>query len=57
MDAGADVVGGCPHIDPDPLGCLEACFALAGEHRPADRPPHRRDPRSPRLDVRDFAAS
>jgi len=27
----ADVVGGCPHIDPDPLACQAFCYELAGE--------------------------
>ena len=56
IDAGADVVGGCPHIDPDPLGCVEACFAVAAETgRPIDL--HTDETLDPqRLDVRDFAA-
>ncbi|HSL56259.1 MAG TPA: amidohydrolase family protein [Acidimicrobiales bacterium] len=29
--AGVDVVGGCPHLDPDPLGCLDICLDAAGE--------------------------
>jgi len=29
--AGVDVVGGCPHLDPDPLGCLAVCLDAAGE--------------------------
>jgi len=37
MDMGADVVGGCPHLDPEPVGCLDLCFELAGElGRPLD---------------------
>lgn len=37
MDAGVDVVGGCPHLDPDPVGTLEHCVALAAElGRPLD---------------------
>ncbi len=31
IDAGADVVGGCPHLEPDPEGCLRVCLGLAGE--------------------------
>ena len=31
MQAGADVVGGSPHLDPDPAGCQERCLALAAE--------------------------
>lgn len=56
MAAGADVVGGCPHIDPDPLGCLQACFEVAVETgRPIDL--HTDETLDPhRLDVRDFAA-
>src|SRR6266511_796024 len=35
--AGADVVGGCPHLDPDPAACQELCLELAGElGRPLD---------------------
>jgi cytosine/creatinine deaminase len=26
---GADAVGGCPHLDPDPMACLEVCVELA----------------------------
>jgi NitT/TauT family transport system ATP-binding protein len=37
MLAGVDVVGGCPHLDPDPVACLEHCVALAAElDRPLD---------------------
>ena len=56
MDAGADVVGGCPHIDPDPLGCLEACFQVAVDTgRPIDL--HTDETLDPhRLDLHDFAA-
>ena len=37
MDAGADVVGGCPHIDPEPMAALHHCVALAAEReRPID---------------------
>lgn len=31
MAAGIDVVGGCPHLDDDPHGCIDLCLALAGE--------------------------
>jgi cytosine deaminase len=34
---GADVVGGAPHIDPDPVGHMEFCLAVAEEFgRPVD---------------------
>ncbi|MFI8949138.1 hydrolase [Streptomyces sp. NPDC053750] len=34
---GADVVGGCPDLDPDPAGYVEAVLEVAGEHgRPVD---------------------
>ncbi|MYU20879.1 amidohydrolase family protein [Streptomyces sp. SID8352] len=34
---GADVVGGCPDLDPDPAGYVEAVLDLAAEHaRPVD---------------------
>jgi cytosine deaminase len=37
MDAGADVVGGCPYLDPDPAACQELCVELAAElDRPLD---------------------
>ncbi len=57
MDLGADVVGGCPHIDPDPLGCLRACLDVAVDvGRPIDL--HTDETLDPaRLDVRDFAAA
>jgi cytosine deaminase len=29
LAAGADVVGGCPAVDPDPAACIEACLAAA----------------------------
>ena len=31
MDSGADVVGGCPHLDPEPDRCQRYCLELAGE--------------------------
>ncbi len=31
MEAGADVVGGCPHLDPEPDRCQRYCLELAGE--------------------------
>ncbi|HEX9259048.1 MAG TPA: amidohydrolase family protein [Acidimicrobiales bacterium] len=31
LAAGADIVGGCPHLDPDPVACLDVCLDLAGE--------------------------
>jgi cytosine deaminase len=37
LEAGVDVGGGCPHVDPDPKACLDACFEIAGEYgRPID---------------------
>jgi cytosine deaminase len=37
MDAGADVVGGCPYRDPDPGACQELCVGLAAKlGRPLD---------------------
>jgi cytosine/creatinine deaminase len=37
MDAGADVVGACPQLDPDPRACQEFCLDLAAElDRPVD---------------------
>lgn len=28
---GADVAGGCPHLDPGPIGAVDACLDIAGE--------------------------
>jgi cytosine/creatinine deaminase len=28
---GADVAGGCPHLDPEPIGAVDACLDIAGE--------------------------
>ena len=28
---GADVAGGCPHLDPEPIGAVNACLDIAGE--------------------------
>jgi cytosine/creatinine deaminase len=37
MESGADVVGGCPYMDPDPSACQELCVELAEEFgRPLD---------------------
>jgi cytosine/creatinine deaminase len=37
MERGADVVGGCPALDPDPAGCLEVCLEVAAAcGRPVD---------------------
>lgn len=37
LELGADVVGGAPHIDADPVGHLEVCLGLAAElGRPVD---------------------
>jgi cytosine/creatinine deaminase len=37
IELGVDVVGGAPHIDPDPVGHIEVCLGLAGEFgRPVD---------------------
>jgi cytosine/creatinine deaminase len=34
---GADAIGGCPHLDPDPRACLEVCVELAAAlGRPLD---------------------
>jgi cytosine deaminase len=56
LDAGADVVGGCPHLDPDPLACLDACASMAAAlGRPLDlHTDEHLD--AGRLDVRDLAA-
>jgi cytosine deaminase len=31
LAAGADVVGACPAVDPDPAACIEACLAAAAD--------------------------
>lgn len=37
LESGADVVGGCPYMDPDPSACQELCLELAEEFgRPLD---------------------
>lgn len=37
MEAGADLVGGAPHVDPDPLAALEFCLRIAIEYgKPVD---------------------
>ena len=37
LDLGADIVGGTPHLDQDPLGCIEACIEEAWTaQRPVD---------------------
>jgi cytosine deaminase len=33
LDLGVDVVGGAPHIDPDPVGHIEICLDLAQRYR------------------------
>ena len=32
LEAGADLLGGAPHLDPDPQAAMEACLALAAEY-------------------------
>jgi cytosine deaminase len=32
LDAGVDVVGGCPLLDPDPSGCVRELVAIAAAH-------------------------
>lgn len=37
MEAGADLVGGAPHVDPDPPAALEFCLHVAAEYgKPVD---------------------
>jgi cytosine/creatinine deaminase len=37
LAAGVDLVGGCPHLEADPHGCVDWCLDLAGElERPVD---------------------
>ncbi|MFM7537961.1 MAG: amidohydrolase family protein [Acidimicrobiales bacterium] len=56
LDAGADVVGGCPHLSPHPLRHLHACAELAAERgRALDL--HTDETLDPKhLELRDLAA-
>lgn len=37
LDMGVDIVGGCPHLDPDPAACIDAYLDLAvQEGKPVD---------------------
>ncbi len=37
LDMGLDVVGGCPHLDPDPVACTHDTLAIAADYgRPID---------------------
>jgi cytosine/creatinine deaminase len=36
IDAGADAVGACPALDPDPRGCIDAVLELAADRVPVD---------------------
>jgi cytosine deaminase len=31
LDRGVDVVGGCPHLDPDPIGCIDKTVTVAAD--------------------------
>ena len=55
LDMGVDVAGGCPHLDDDRLGCLEACLEVAAAAgRPIDL--HVDETLDPEvLGLRDFA--
>ncbi len=55
LDMGVDVAGGCPHLDDDRLGCLEACLEIAAAAgRPIDL--HTDETLNPEvLGLRDFA--
>lgn len=33
LAAGADLVGACPGLDPDPAGSIDACLTIAARHR------------------------
>ena len=55
MDAGADVVGGCPHLDPDPWPPSTTAWSWPPSWAP-DRPAHGRDARPAVLGVVDLAA-
>ena len=36
VEAGVHLVGGCPHLEPDPVGAIEVLTSAAGEQRPLD---------------------
>jgi len=36
IDAGADAIGACPALDPDPRGCIDAVLKLAADRVPVD---------------------
>jgi len=53
MELGADVVGGAPHVDPDPVAHMEVCLELAAElDRPLDL--HMDEHLRSSLDLRDL---
>jgi cytosine deaminase len=54
LELGVDVVGGAPHIDPDPFGHMEVCLELAAEFgRPVDL--HMDEHTGTSLDLADLA--
>ncbi|HMK11171.1 MAG TPA: amidohydrolase family protein, partial [Acidimicrobiales bacterium] len=55
LDMGVDIAGGCPHLDDDRMGCLEACLQVAADAgRPIDL--HTDETLNPEvLGLRDFA--
>lgn len=36
VEAGVHLVGGCPHLEPDPVGAIEVLTSVADDHRPID---------------------
>lgn len=53
LELGVDVVGGAPHIDPDPAGHIEVCLGLADEfERPVDL--HMDEHLRPSVDLEDM---
>ena len=36
VEAGVHLVGGCPHLEPDPVGAIEVLTSVADSHRPVD---------------------
>jgi cytosine/creatinine deaminase len=53
LELGVDVVGGAPHIDPDPAGHIEVCLGLADEfERPVDL--HMDEHLRPSIDLEDM---
>jgi cytosine deaminase len=56
IELGVDVVGGCPHLDPNPKACIDVCLQLAADSsRPVDL--HMDEQLDPILDNLPYLAS